>query len=112
MDELKMAPGRRELGSATCRIAIPTGLPEHMQESAREIIDVTASNPRKGHATSLLYKVCEEADRTCTTLILTAKPFQDGMTEEQLITWYSRFGFIPIQDEPVIMARQVQHVIH
>jgi len=103
-----MPTGRRELASASCRIAMAEGLPEHMQAGTREVLDVIASNPRKGHATSLMHKVCKEADRAGITLILTCKQFQDGMTDEQLIKWYGRFGFISIQDEPVIMARQVQ----
>ena len=104
--------GRRELASASLRLSIAQGLPKEMWGGTREIIDVIASNPRKGHATELMYRVCEEADRNAITLILTCKQFQDGMTDEQLSKWYSRFGFIPIQDDPVIMARQVQVEIH
>ena len=88
------------------------GVPEHMQAGMREIIDLMASNPRKGHATKLMRKICDRADRERITLILTAHAFQEGMTDEQLEKWYSRFGFTKIQDDPVIMARQVQIVRH
>ena len=110
MDGLML--GRHQIGSASCRIVEAMGVPEHMREGLRELIDLTASNPRKGHATALMTKICAEADRARITLLLTAKPFQDGMTDAQLRDWYARFGFQQIQDEPILMARQVQIVRH
>ena len=107
-----MSIGRREIGSASCKIVEASGVPEHMQPMMREVLDLTSTNPRKGHATALMTRICAEADRTRTTLLLTAHAFQDGMTDEQLAKWYERFGFIKIQDQPVIMARQVQIVRH
>ena len=104
--------GFHELASACCRIVPAMGVPEHMRGGMREIIDLTSANPRKGHATKLMYKICAAADEQRITLILTAHAFQDGMADEQLAKWYQRFGFIKLQDEPVIMARQVQIVRH
>lgn len=103
-----MTPGLRQHKQATLRIAIPTGLPEHMQPHMREILSVASGRPRSGQATALMYQVCQEADTACKTLLLTVAPFGEGMTAEQLQKWYTKFGFGVIQDEPLMMARQIQ----
>ncbi len=103
-----MNVGQREHKSASLRVAVPECLPEHMRPHMRELVGVSSGNPRKGHATALMYQVCQEADDACKTLILTVAPFGEGMTDDQLQKWYERFGFEVIQTEPaVMMARQV-----
>lgn len=102
-----MKLGTREVGSASCRVMPCDGVPEHMRDAMREIIDLVSSNPRKGHATALMTRLCAEADEARITLLLTPKAFQDGMTDVQLMKWYARFGFTAIQHDPVVMARQV-----
>jgi hypothetical protein len=75
----------------------------------REILSVASSNPRKGDATALMYRTCQEADDARVTLIVHVKAFADGMTDEQLQKWYERFGFQVVQTEPsLMMARQIQ----
>src|SRR5678816_4756553 len=102
-----MTPGLRIHKRATLRIAVPLGLPEEMRHGVREIMSVASENARKGHATALMHEVCAEADRLGFVLMLQVKPFADGMDDEMLRAWYARFGFIKIQDEPVVlMARQ------
>lgn len=105
-----MKPGLRQHKSAECRISIAYGLPDEMQDQTREILAVKAGNPRKGHATALLHTLCVEADRDWITLIIQVKPFGDGMDEEQLRKFYSKFGFVVFQDFPlaVLMARSPQ----
>ena len=65
-----MQPGLREHKQASLRVAIPEALPEHMRPRMRELISIQSGNPRKGHATALLYQVCQEADDACMTLII------------------------------------------
>jgi hypothetical protein len=101
-----MTPGIRVHKQASLRLAIPEGVPEHMRFRIREIVSMHSSNPRKGQATALMYKVCQEADKAGFVLLLEAKPFESGMDAEQLQSWYERFGFLQIQPEPVLMARQ------
>ena len=104
-----MDVGLREYKQSSLRVAIPTGLPEHMQPHMRELLSIQSGNPRKGHATGLMYQVCQEADDACKTLIIHVEPFDEGMTQEQLKKWYEKFGFVEIQTDPVLMmARQVQ----
>lgn len=103
-----MTPGRRTHKAASCRVAVAMGLPEDMREQTREIVGVQSTNPRKGHATALMHTVCAEADREWMTLLIHVEPFSDGMTEEQLLRWYGRFGFVKIQDDPILMARSPQ----
>lgn len=101
-----MKVGTRCHKQASCRIAIATALPEDMHEGTREVVSLASDNPRKGHATFLMHQVCAEADVDGIVLILMPKPFGEGMTEEQLVKFYERFGFALIQPEPKLMARQ------
>lgn len=104
-----MIPGPREHRSASLHVSMATGLPDDMQPLTREILSVQSTNPRKGHATALLWEVCVEADKWWITLIVQPKKFADGMDEEKLESWYSRFGFEKIQDEPcVLLVRSPQ----
>lgn len=107
-----MILGARSFKQASCRVAIADGLPEEMREGTREIVAVASENPRKGHATALMYSVCAEADVSGIVLILMPRPFGDGeMSAGQLEKWYGRFGFVTVQTDPaVLMARQP--VIH
>jgi GNAT superfamily N-acetyltransferase len=100
-----MNQGLRTYRSASCRIAIATGLPEEMREAVREIVSVYAGNQGKGHAKALMWEVCTEADQWWVTLLIQVCPFDDGMTLEQLKRFYRGFGFREIQDEPCLMAR-------
>lgn len=102
-----MTPGPRDHKSATLRVSLAEALPEEMREATRELVALESTNPRKGHATTLLWDVCHEADRERITLILNPKPFgADGMDAEKLERFYGRFGFHVIQREPVVlMAR-------
>jgi GNAT superfamily N-acetyltransferase len=102
-----VTPGPRTHKQASLRVAIATGLPEDMRSGIREIIDLESKNQGKGHATALMHRVCEEADRTGHILLLMPKAFSEGMTTEQLMGWYGRFGFIAVQQEPVLLVRQV-----
>lgn len=101
--------GLRIHKQASLRVAVPTSLPAHMQKHMRELISIDSEVQRQGHATGLMHNVCQEADNACMTLLVQVNPFRGGMTAEQLITWYSKFGFIEIQNDPVVMmARQVR----
>lgn len=106
--------GYRHFKSASLRLCVPLGLeaddPEEtarMREGIREIIDVRSESRGKGHATKLLHNVCTEADVDRKVLMLQVKKFDEGMDEDKLLKFYSRFGFTTIQTEPVtLMARQ------
>lgn len=101
-----MTPGPRAHKQARLRIALPTGIPEDMRDRTREIVSLTSEDRGKGHAKALLRKVCTEADVGGIVLMLEAKPFAEGVTQEQLERFYAGLGFERIQDEPaVLMAR-------
>lgn len=98
-----MNVGLRAHRSASLRVAMAEGLPEEIQPLTREILSVHAGNARKGHATALMHTVCAEADNYWVTLLLQPRKFDDGMDDEKLVAWYERFGFVRIQDEPVVL---------
>ena len=80
-----------------------------MQDSTREIanLEVPAGQQRRGYATTIMHKVCREADAAGIVLLLWPAPYGDtGMSLEQLAVWYAdEFGFAAIQSEPMLMAR-------
>lgn len=98
-----MTPGIREHRSASLRVAESDVLPPEMTPFVREILSVRSTNPRKGHATALMYSVCAEADKWWITLLVQVRRFDDGMDDDKLRGWYGRFGFVEIQAEPVVL---------
>lgn len=102
-----MSPGLREHKSSSLRVCIAEGLPYDMQPMTREIVALSSGNPKKGHATTLMWAVCHEADVAWITLILQPKPFgEDGMDDDKLMRFYEKFGFVTFQTLPVVlMAR-------
>lgn len=105
-----MKTGQRSVGPAHLRVRQCSALPEHLRAKTREIVslEVPASKQNQGYATTLMHKVCREADAANITLVLWPQMFGDNiaMSNGQLIGWYSRsFGFWPIQQDPVLMAR-------
>lgn len=105
-----MKTGDRKLGAATCRIRQCTALPERMRARSRELtaLLVQADKRGQGYGTSLVHKVCREADAAGIVLIVFPEPY-DGSewTKEQLVAWYEgNFGFAVIQQQPaVLLAR-------
>lgn len=106
-----MESGQRRVGPASLRVRQTDAFPRHMRASLREVasLEVPASEQRKGYATTLMHKVCREADAAGIVLVLWPQPYGDNvsMSREQLADWYAReFGFQAIQPEPLLMARQ------
>lgn len=102
-----MTPGLREHKHASLRIAVAECLPEDMRGQTREIVSLSSTDQKKGHATTLMWAVCHEADHERITLILQPKPFENGpLDDARLQRFYEKFGFVIIQKEPaVLMAR-------
>ena len=104
-----MKTGSRSIGPASLRVRRSNALPHDMQDSTREIanLEVPAGQQRRGYATTLMHKVCREADSAGLVLILWPAPYGDtGMSLDQLAAWYAdEFGFAAIQQEPMLMAR-------
>lgn len=99
----RMAVGPRTHKQASLRIAVAECLPDDMHADTREVVGVASANPRKGHATALLWEVCREADAACVMLVLFPSAFADGMDDAALERWYARFGFVAVQREPAVM---------
>ncbi len=106
-----MPTGQRRVGHASCRVRQCTALPERMRAKTREIVDVETpyAEQGKGYATTLLHRVCREADDAGLVLVLSPQPYGDNinLSKDQLIDWYERsFGFAIIQHTPMmLMAR-------
>lgn len=106
-----MPTGERKVGPARLRVRQCTALPERMRAKTREVVDVETpfAEQGKGYATTLLHKVCREADAAGLVLVLSPQPYGDNinLSKDQLTDWYERsFGFHVIQTQPmVLMAR-------
>ncbi len=102
-----MTPGLREHKSSSLHVCVAEGLPADMRDMTREIVSLASGNPAKGHATTLMWSVCHEADVAGITLILQPKPFgEEGLDDDKLKRFYAKFGFVEFQQEPVVlMAR-------
>lgn len=106
----EMQSGERKVGPCKLRIRQPPSIPGQMRTRIREIVDLEtpAQHQGKGFATTLMHRVCQEADRANFVLILTPQPFGNNiaMSKQYLINWYAEsFGFQVIQEEPTLMAR-------
>lgn len=91
---------------ASCRVVHNPELPPEM-DRVREVVRVwTAEDHRRqGYATELIQAVCDEADILGVVLMLQPLPFGEGLSKDKLMAWYSRFGFVKTQSNPVLMAR-------
>lgn len=108
-----MKTGDRSVGPAKLRVRQCPALPPALQKTTREIVNVETpfAEQGKGYATTLMHKVCREADAANLVLVLTPQPYGDNinLSKQQLEEWYARsFGFHVIQREPMtLMARMV-----
>ena len=108
-----MKTGDRSVGHAKLRVRQCPALPPALQKTTRELVNVETpfSEQGKGYATTLIHKVCREADAAGLVLVLTPQPYGDNinLSKQQLEDWYARsFGFCVIQTEPMtLMARMI-----
>lgn len=106
-----MPTGERRVGPASLRVRQCEALPAHLRLSTREIVSLETvfDEQGKGYATTLMHKVCREADAAGLVLVLVPQPWGDNinLSQTQLMEWYQNsFGFQAIQAEPmVLMAR-------
>lgn len=90
-------------GPATAQLVQNPELPEGILEVVRVFTPV--EHRRKGHASMLMHKITSDADAFGIVLLLRPQSFGEDSGMD-LISFYARFGFITIQREPVLMARQ------
>lgn len=83
---------------ARCRVAKNDTFPHGAMELSNVETDELFRN--QGYATKLLQKVCKVADND--TIVLVLKP--------EVHSFYERFGFVEIQKDPVLMARQPKYI--
>ena len=81
-----------------CRVSKNDTFPEGCMEVSH--VNTDELHRGQGYATKLLEKVCKVADNDTIVLIL----------QPAVNSFYERFGFVKIQDDPVLMARQPKYV--
>lgn len=93
---------------ASAEVVRNASLPEELS-GVLEVVRVWTDPEHRGqgYASAVMNEVIRDADRTGTVLMLKPTPFgRVGVLD--LVGWYGRFGFIVIQNKPVLMARQPQ----
>lgn len=94
---------------ATLTVGETDAVPEHMRAAVREVSDVRVEPKyrRQGFGGAIMARACSDADMAGHVLILQPRSIGE-MTDEQLVAWYERFGFVMIQAAPPLMARAPQ----
>lgn len=103
-----MRYGKREHIGASLEIGVAKGLPVHMREGIVELSDLYTAPQfrRQGYADALMASVMVEADLAGKMVILTVgEGVIGGADKGALARFYQRHGFVPVQAEPLIMAR-------
>ena len=110
MDGLKT--GTHELLSASCKLSYSQDIDATMRGNLRVLSNLQSIQKKQGHASALLLSICTKADINGIVLMLNPKSEDDnGMNTDQLMDWYSKFGFVKIQDKPIVlMARPVKEL--
>lgn len=101
-----MKIGDREHEGATLNVTLCMGVPPKMRKDTREIsrVYVPIADRKQGIGTALMHKVCQEADESNITLLLTC--------DNALRRWYSRFGFMVLQDSIGLLVRAPDSTPH
>ena len=95
-----MKTGSVELGNASLHLGYSQIIKPNQRGFAREITEffVPEIHRGKGEGTALLKEVCDQADIDKLLLIIIADNIR-------LATFYAKFGFKAIQENPILMAR-------
>lgn len=103
-----MKPGVREHGHATLKVGVAKALPMHLRSQVYEISSVRTEPEyrQRGDASMLLFSTCTDADLAGKFLMVHVQPDGDSpLDRNRLAEFYSRFGFQPIQGDPLLMVR-------
>lgn len=106
-----MKAGVRKFGAASCQVSRTFEVPASMRDHMMEITEVFTPIEQRGEgfATKLIGLVCDEADAANKLLLIHVQPFGDpDLSASQLEQWYAdSFGFVRLQEKPLLMARPV-----
>lgn len=100
-----MKTGERTHASASVRVGYSQVVAAHLRGHLRELSHLHSGEQGKGHARELMRGLFEEADKDEITLMVVVKPYEQGLSADELEGWYERMGFFELQDEPKIMIR-------
>jgi len=95
-----MKRGTAQLGHASIHIGYSGIVEPNQRGFARELTEfyVPEEHRGKGEGSALLQDVCNQADQHKILLIIIADT-------DRLAAFYARFGFKPIQVNPILMIR-------
>lgn len=103
-----MTPGVRHHGHASLKVGVAKALPHSMRRQVMEVSSVRTEPEYRGRgdATMLMMTTCTDADLAGKFLMVHVEPDHDSPLDlGALAGFYSRFGFAPIQSDPLLMVR-------
>lgn len=103
-----MRYGKREYMGASAEIGVAKSLPVHMRAGLVELSNLftTPQHRRQGYANTLMCMITAEADVAGKVLMLAVGDgLIGGASKQQLLSFYERHRFMPIQASPLLMAR-------
>jgi len=107
MDELI---GQHTNGKSICRVVRTSALPDDMRKGVRELVGMYTSPKFRGmgYASKLLDEVVKKADTSQLSIMIAVKPFDSGLSQDDLTKFYARKGFQEFQKTPLLMVRPCQ----
>jgi ribosomal protein S18 acetylase RimI-like enzyme len=103
-----MKPGVRTFAQSSLKVSISKALPKSMRGRVYEITKVRTEPEYRGRglASDLMLDTCLDADLAGKFLLVQVDPDDDSPVDRQgLAEFYSKFGFAPIQADPLLMVR-------
>jgi predicted GNAT family N-acyltransferase len=103
-----MKYGPRQYMGATCLISVAKALPHDMRGDIVELSKLRTDPQfrRQGYAHELMLTVGVEADMARKVILLKVADGEiGGASKSDLVNFYMRHGFMPIQADPLLMAR-------
>ena len=103
-----MTPGTRTHGHASLKVGVAKALPQAMRRQVMEVSAVRTEPEyrNRGDAGALMFATCTDADLAGKFLLVHVEPAPDSPLDQQrLAEFYARFGFAPIQADPLLMVR-------
>jgi len=103
-----MTPGIRHYGHASLKVGVAKALPVAMRRQVLEVSSVRTEPEYRGRgdASALVFATCTDADLAGKFLLVHVEPDPDSPLDQQaLAEFYARYGFTPIQADPLLMVR-------
>ena len=103
------------IGNASAKLSDLDGLSKSAQVQCKYLshLYVEPKHRKLQQATKFMNQLCLEADQAKITLIINPVPYDEynNISVDNLVTFYSKFGFTNLQDEPLLLVRWLKIIV-